>query len=56
MAVIIHLLMCITMFAAAIRLRYTQPMKLRPFCIPGGNYGIWLVAAWVWFVRPSHWP
>jgi len=31
------------MFAAAIRLRYTQPAKPRPFKIPGGNAGMWLV-------------
>jgi amino acid transporter len=31
------------MFVAAIRLRYTQPNKPRPFRIPGGNYGIWIV-------------
>jgi amino acid transporter len=31
-------------FAAVIRLRYTQPEKPRPFRIPGGALGVWLVA------------
>jgi putative glutamate/gamma-aminobutyrate antiporter len=44
MAVIIYLLMCIIMYVAAIRLRYTQPDKVRPFRIPGGNYGMWAIS------------
>lgn len=44
MAVIVYLLMCILMFVAAIRLRYTQPDTKRPFRIPGGNFGIWAVS------------
>jgi putative glutamate/gamma-aminobutyrate antiporter len=43
MAVIIYLLMCVVMYVAAIRLRYTQPNKKRPFKIPGGNFGMWFV-------------
>ena len=31
------------MYVAAIRLRYTQPEKARPFRIPGGNFGMWIV-------------
>jgi amino acid transporter len=31
-------------FAAVIKLRYTQPEKPRPFRIPGGTVGVWLVA------------
>jgi glutamate:GABA antiporter len=30
-------------FAAVIRLRYTQPDAVRPFRIPGGTTGVWLV-------------
>lgn len=30
-------------FAAVIRLRYTQPAAPRPFRIPGGTLGVWLV-------------
>jgi amino acid transporter len=31
------------MFAAVIRLRYSQPETVRPFRIPGGMFGVWLV-------------
>jgi amino acid transporter len=31
-------------FAAVIRLRYTQPDAPRPFRIPGGVVGVWIVA------------
>jgi glutamate:GABA antiporter len=31
-------------FAAVIRLRYTQPDAVRPFRIPGGTLGAWIVA------------
>jgi putative glutamate/gamma-aminobutyrate antiporter len=40
---ILFLMMYLVMFVAAIRLRYTQPNKPRPFRIPGGNYGMWIV-------------
>jgi putative glutamate/gamma-aminobutyrate antiporter len=43
MATIIYLVMYLIMFVAAIRLRYTQPNKARPFRIPGGNLGMWAV-------------
>jgi putative glutamate/gamma-aminobutyrate antiporter len=43
MAVIVYLLMCIIMYVAAIRLRYTQPNKVRPFRIPGGKLGMWAI-------------
>jgi amino acid transporter len=43
MATIIYLVMYLIMFVAAIRLRYTQPHKARPFRIPGGNFGMWAV-------------
>jgi amino acid transporter len=33
----------LAMFTAAIRLRYTQPNIIRPFRIPGGNVGMWIV-------------
>ena len=36
--------MYILVFAAAIRLRYTKPAAVRPFTIPGGKAGIWIVA------------
>jgi amino acid transporter len=31
------------MFAAVIRLRYLQPDTVRPYRIPGGMVGVWLV-------------
>jgi amino acid transporter len=43
MATIIYLLMYVIMYVAAIRLRYSQPQKVRPFKIPGGNLGMWVV-------------
>jgi putative glutamate/gamma-aminobutyrate antiporter len=42
---IMFLLMYLVMYVAAIRLRYTQPDKMRPFSIPGGNVGMWLVGS-----------
>ena len=40
---IMFLTMYMAMFAAAMRLRYTQPNKPRPFKIPGGNIGMWVI-------------
>lgn len=40
----LYLLMYLLMFAAAIRLRYTQPKVDRPYKIPGGKAGMWFVA------------
>jgi len=40
-------LLCITyflMFAAVIRLRYTQPQTPRAYRIPGGRTGVWIVS------------
>src|SRR5579864_1664569 len=44
MATIIYLFMYLIMYVAAIRLRYTQPDISRPFKVPGGILGMWLVA------------
>jgi amino acid transporter len=35
--------MYMVMFVAGIALRYIQPNMKRPFRIPGGNFGMWLV-------------
>jgi putative glutamate/gamma-aminobutyrate antiporter len=43
MATVIILVMYLIMYAAALRLRHTQPNKHRPFKIPGNAVGIWLV-------------
>lgn len=37
-------LIYLLMFSAAIYLRYSQPKKPRPYKIPGGNVGMWIVA------------
>ena len=44
MAAQLSLLMYAILFAAAIRLRYSQPLVPRPFKIPGKNWGMWLAA------------
>jgi putative glutamate/gamma-aminobutyrate antiporter len=40
---IMFLVYYLAMFTAAMRLRYTQPDIIRPFKIPGGNVGMWIV-------------
>lgn len=40
----VYLVMYIIMFATAIVLRYKKPNHPRPYKIPGGLFGIWLVA------------
>ena len=40
----LYLVMYLLMFAAAIKLRYSQPEVERAYKIPGGNFGIWLVS------------
>ena len=37
----VYLIMYILMFAAVLKLRYSQPKLERPYKIPGGKYGIW---------------
>jgi len=41
---ILALFMYLLMFAAALKLRYSKDQIHRPFRIPGGNWGMWLVA------------
>jgi glutamate:GABA antiporter len=65
----IIVLMYILVFCAVLRLRYTQPDADRPYKIPGGKVGIWIVAGMgligsvfgliIGFIPPSgikHWP
>lgn len=40
----LYLVMYILMFAAAIRLRYSQPDVARAYSVPGGRKGMWIVA------------
>ncbi|MFH1552997.1 MAG: amino acid permease, partial [Candidatus Omnitrophota bacterium] len=41
---ILYLIMYIMLFAAAIRLRYSQPEVHRAYAVPGGNIGMWIVS------------
>lgn len=41
---ILYLIMYLLMFSAAIYLRYSQPNRPRPYAIPGGDLGMWIVA------------
>jgi amino acid transporter len=44
-AVILYSAMYLMLFAAAIRLRYSEPDAPRPYRVPGGRaWGLWLVA------------
>ena len=40
----VYIVMYLLMYAAAIRLRYTQPDVTRAFTIPGGKAGVWMVS------------
>ncbi len=40
----LYLIMYMLMYAAGIRLRYTQPELPRSFIVPGGNAGMWAIA------------
>ncbi len=40
----LYLLMYILMFAAAIKLRYSKPTVERPYRVPGGHVGMWIVS------------
>jgi putative glutamate/gamma-aminobutyrate antiporter len=44
LAVQLYLVMYLLMFAAAIKLRYSRPEVKRPYEIPGGKIGMWLVS------------
>lgn len=43
LTVILYLIMYLLMFAAGIYLRFSQPNRPRPYKIPGGEYGMWIV-------------
>lgn len=40
----LYMVMYLFMFAAAIKLRYSQPDKVRPYRVPGGKAGMWIVS------------
>jgi len=44
LTVILYLLMYVLLYASAITLRYKRPEIVRPYKVPGGNLGMWLIA------------
>ena len=50
----VYIVMYFLMYAAAIRLRYSEPDRLRKFKIPGGILGMWLMAGLGSRLRPLH--
>ncbi len=40
----LYLIMYAMLFLAAIKLRYSQPGVKRPYTVPGGNLGMWIIA------------
>jgi putative glutamate/gamma-aminobutyrate antiporter len=44
MTITLYLIMYMLMYAAAIRLRYSQPDLKRSYRVPGGTVGMWIVA------------
>ena len=40
----LYMIMYLFMFAAAIKLRYSQPDKARPYRVPGGKPGMWIIS------------
>ena len=44
LTIVLYLIMYILLYLSGIVLRYKQPNVKRPYKIPGGNFGMWLVA------------
>lgn len=44
LTVTIYLMMYLLMFSAALYLRHSQPDTPRPYKVPGGKIGMWLIA------------
>ncbi|MDR3452240.1 MAG: amino acid permease [Rhodoferax sp.] len=44
MTIALYLIAYMFMYAAAIKLRYSEPKLTRPFTVPGGALGMWLIA------------
>jgi amino acid transporter len=42
----VYIVMYFLMYAAVIKLRYSQPNTVRKFKIPGGIVGVWILAGW----------
>jgi amino acid transporter len=46
LATTVYLVMYFIMYAAAIKLRYSEPNTPRKFRVPGGKLGMWIMAGW----------
>jgi glutamate:GABA antiporter len=44
MTIALYLIAYMFMYAAAIKLRYSRPKLARPFVVPGGPFGMWVIA------------
>jgi len=44
----LYMVMYLLMFAAAIKLRYSKPDAVRPYKVPGGKLGMWLISGIAW--------
>jgi amino acid transporter len=44
MTIALYLIAYMFMYAAAIKLRYSEPKLARPFSVPGGVIGMWVIA------------
>ncbi len=44
----LYMVMYLLMFAAAIKLRYSKPDAVRPYKVPGGKFGMWLISGIAW--------
>jgi glutamate:GABA antiporter len=44
MTIALYLIAYMLMYAAAIKLRYSEPKLARPFSVPGGVIGMWVIA------------
>ena len=44
LAAILYLTVYVIMFAAAIKLKHSKPNVIRPYAVPGGKIGMWIVA------------
>ena len=44
----LYMVMYLLMFAAAIKLRYSKPDAVRPYKVPGGKLGMWIISGIAW--------
>jgi len=44
LCILLYLIMYVLFYISAIKLRYSRPNVPRPYKVPGGNFGMWIVA------------